>query len=193
MTSNAWVQLLIFLGLLLAAVKPLGHYMALVYQGKTIFLRPLENLLYKLCRVKPDQSMGWRSYAIGLLLFNFLGLLLVYAILRCQDLLPFNPQGFPSVTADLALNTAVSFASNTNWQSYGGETTMSNGSQMLALTVQNFLSAASGMAVLVALIRGLIGRTISVIVTMQSGTKISVIAARIAQPCRTSPTISPNV
>jgi K+-transporting ATPase ATPase A chain len=163
MTENAWIQFIIFLGLLLAAVKPLGHYMARVYQGQVNFLGPVERLLYRLCGIKPAESMGWRGYAVGLLLFNFLGLLLVYGILRMQALLPFNPQEFPAVTPDLALNTAVSFASNTNWQSYGGESTMSNGSQMMALTVQNFLSAATGMAVLVALIRGLIGRTIKTI------------------------------
>ncbi|MGC4005565.1 MAG: potassium-transporting ATPase subunit KdpA [Pirellulales bacterium] len=157
------MQLLVFLSLLLVAVKPLGLYMAWVYQGKLKFLAVIERPMYRLCGVRPEQGMGWRPYATGLLIFNFLGLVLVYGILRCQSWLPWNPQGFPDVSPDLALNTAVSFASNTNWQSYGGETTMSNGSQMLALTVQNFLSAATGMAVLVALIRGLIGRTIATI------------------------------
>ena len=107
--------------------------------------------------------MGWRQYAVAVLLFNAVGFLAVYALLRLQGVLPLNPQGFPANTPDLAFNTAASFASNTNWQSYGGETTMSYLSQMLGLTVQNFVSAASGMAVLVALIRGLARRSAATI------------------------------
>jgi K+-transporting ATPase ATPase A chain len=119
----------------------------------------LERGIYRVARIDPKEEMGWRQYALAALLFNAVGFLAVYCILRLQGLLPFNPQGFPGVTPDLAFNTAASFASNTNWQSYGGETTLSYLSQMLALSVQNFVSAASGMAVLVALIRGIARRT----------------------------------
>jgi potassium-transporting ATPase potassium-binding subunit len=134
-------------------------YMARIYRAESTWLsrpfRPLEHLFYRLAGVDERQEMTWQQYALALLLFNAAGFLAVYLLLRLQAWLPLNPDGMGSVTAATAFNTAVSFASNTNWQFYGGETTMSYLSQMLGLTVQNFLSAASGMAVLVALIRGL--------------------------------------
>jgi K+-transporting ATPase ATPase A chain len=163
MTVNDWVQLSIYLAVLLACVKPLGWYMARVYQGQPCgldrILGPVERGCYRLAGVDPQQETGWKSYAVAALLFNGIGLLVLYGLLRLQGLLPLNPQGFAANTPDSAFNTAVSFATNTNWQGYGGETTMSYLSQMLGLAVQNFLSAATGMAVLVALIRGLARRS----------------------------------
>lgn len=132
--------------------------MAAVYEGRKTFIdrlvKPLESLTYRLSSVKPDEEMDWKQYAIAMFVFNILGLLVVYALQRLQLMLPFNPQSLPGVSADSALNTAVSFASNTNWQGYSGEQTMSYLTQMLGLNVQNFVSAATGMATLVAFIRG---------------------------------------
>jgi K+-transporting ATPase ATPase A chain len=148
---------------LIALAKPLGTYMARVYQGERTFLdpvlRPVEKLIYRLSGVHPDEEMNWKIYAIAMLLFNGLGLLVVYALQRLQGFLPLNPQGFGAVSPDSSWNTAVSFATNTNWQGYGGETTMSYLTQMLAMTVQNFVSAATGMAILIAMIRGLVRAT----------------------------------
>jgi K+-transporting ATPase ATPase A chain len=148
---------------LIALVKPLGWYMARVYEGQPIMLDhllgPIERLIYRLCGVHPDDEMNWKTYAVALLLFNFLGFVAVYALQRLQALLPLNPQGIGAISPDSAFNTAVSFATNTNWQGYGGETTMSYLTQMMGLTVQNFVSAATGMAVLIALIRGLRARS----------------------------------
>ncbi len=158
MTGNGWLQLGLYLAVLLLLAKPLGGYMARVYQGEPAFLDrllgPIERLIYRILRVSPDAEMGWKTYALAMLLFNALGFLAVYAIQRLQGLLPLNPQQFGAVPPDLSFNTAVSFVTNTNWQAYGGESTMSYLTQMAALTVQNFVSAATGMAVLVALIRG---------------------------------------
>jgi K+-transporting ATPase ATPase A chain len=163
MTANDWIQFALFFGALLALTKPLGAYMARVYQGQSCGLdRPLgwlERLIYRLSGVDPQREMSWKQYAVAMLLFNAVGFLAVYLLLRLQAWLPLNPQGFVPNSPELAFDTAASFATNTNWQSYGGETTMSYLSQMLALNVQNFLSAACGMAVLVALIRGLARRT----------------------------------
>ncbi len=163
MTANDWIQLVLYFFVLAALVRPLGRYMARVYEGKTCGLdRPLgwlERLLYRLSGIDPAQEMSWKTYTVAVLLFNAVGFLAVYAILRLQGVLPLNPQAFPANPPDLAFDTAASFASNTNWQSYSGETTLSYLSQMLALTVQNFVSAASGIAVLVALIRGLARRS----------------------------------
>jgi K+-transporting ATPase ATPase A chain len=163
MTANAWIQLLLFLGVLLAAVKPLGWYMARVYQGQPCGLDRvlgwLERLFYRLAGLDPRAEMGWRGYTVAVLVFNGIGLLFLYALLRCQQFLPLNPQDFPAASPDLSFNTAASFATNTNWQSYGGESTLSYLAQMLGLAVQNFLSAATGMAVLVALIRGFARRS----------------------------------
>jgi K+-transporting ATPase ATPase A chain len=163
MTLNGVLQIAFYLAILILLAIPLGSYMARVYQGERTFLDgvlgPIERLVYRLAGVKPDQEMNWKTYAVAMLLFNLLGLAVVYALQRLQGVLPLNPQGMPAVTPDSSFNTAVSFASNTNWQGYGGETTMSYLTQMLGLTVQNFVSAASGMAVLVALIRGLVRHT----------------------------------
>jgi K+-transporting ATPase ATPase A chain len=159
MNTNNLVQGAFFLALLLLLAWPLGAFMARVYEGKRTILDPvlgpLERLLYRLAGVKPEIEMKWTAYAGAMLAFNLSGLLAVYVIQRLQHVLPLNPQGLGAVSPDLSFNTAVSFATNTNWQSYGGETTMSYFTQMMALTVQNFVSAAAGMACLVALIRGL--------------------------------------
>ena len=133
---------------------PLGAYMARVYTDRLNFLAPIERSIYALCRIDRHREQHWTDYALACLAFNVVGLLVMYAVLRLQNLLPFNPAGQSAVSPDLALNTAVSFATNTNWQSYGGETTMSYFSQMMGMTVHNFTSAATGMAVLVALVRG---------------------------------------
>jgi K+-transporting ATPase ATPase A chain len=148
---------------LIALAKPLGAYMARVYEGRPFgldrVLGPLERLIYRVSGVRADEEMGWQTYAWAMMLFNLAGFVAVYALQRLQGMLPLNPQGFGAVSSDSSFNTAVSFATNTNWQGYGGETTMSYLTQMLGLTVQNFLSAAAGMAVLVALIRGLARRS----------------------------------
>ena len=162
MPFNAWIQMGVFLLVLLALVKPLGAFMARVYEGQPCgldrLLTPLERLTYRLAGISPDQPMNWKAYALALLLFNLLGGLAVYALQRLQGVLPLNPEHLGAVPPDLAWNTAISFISNTNWQSYSGETTLSYLTQMLGLTVQNFVSAATGMAVLVALIRGIRGK-----------------------------------
>jgi K+-transporting ATPase ATPase A chain len=167
MSGSAWVQLAVYLLVLLSLVKPLGWYMARVYQGQPCGLDRalgwLERGIYRLAGVDPRGEMTWRTYAVGVLLFNLLGIIVLYLLLRIQQHLPFNPQGFEANSPDLAFNTAASFATNTNWQSYSGETTLSYLSQMLGLTVQNFVSAATGMAVLVALIRGIVRRTTTTI------------------------------
>src|SRR5262245_36397995 len=167
MTANGVLQLVLYVVVLLALAKPLGAYMARVYEGRRLALDRLlgwlERLIYRLGGVNPGEEMGWKSYALAMLLFNFLGFLAVYVLQRAQGALPLNPQGFGAVSPDSSFNTAVSFATNTNWQGYGGETTMSYLTQMLALTVQNFVSAAVGMAVLVALIRGFARRSASTI------------------------------
>ena len=159
MTINNLVQGGLYVALLILLAWPLGSFMARLYEGKRTILDPvlgpLERFLYRLAGVKPEVEMKWTAYAGAMLVFNLLGLLAVYVIQRFQHVLPLNPQALGAVSPDLSFNTAVSFATNTNWQSYGGETTMSYFTQMMALTVQNFVSAATGMAVLVALIRGL--------------------------------------
>jgi K+-transporting ATPase ATPase A chain len=158
MTPNGYLQLALYLALLLLLAWPLGLYMARIYQGQTPqfmrWLRPVEHSIYRLSGVHPDDDMPWTRYALALLALNLLGVLVVYALQRLQVWLPLNPEHLASTTPDLAFNTAVSFATNTNWQSYSGETTLSYLTQMTGLTVQNFLSAASGMAVLVAMMRG---------------------------------------
>jgi len=165
MTLNAFLQIAFYLAVLIALVKPLGWYMARVYEGKSFGLNRalgwLERLIYRLCGVRPEEEMGWKTYTVAMLLFNLVGLLAVYGLQRTQDLHGhiLNPQGLDPVSADSSFNTAVSFATNTNWQGYSGESTMSYLTQMSALAVQNFVSAASGMAVLIALIRGLTRRT----------------------------------
>jgi K+-transporting ATPase ATPase A chain len=159
MTSGTIALYGSFLLLVLACVKPLGLYMASVFEGRPIW--PLhagtrvEHWLYRLCSVDPDAEMSWKRYAAGLLLINLLGALVVYGLQRLQGWLPLNPQHFPGVAPDSAFNTAVSFVTNTNWQGYSGESAMSYLTQMAGLTVQNFLSAATGIAVAIALVRGL--------------------------------------
>jgi K+-transporting ATPase ATPase A chain len=167
MTTNAVVQLVFYVVVLLVLAKPLGAYMARVYEGRRLALdRALswpERLIYRAGGIRPTEEMGWKGYALAMLTFNFLGLLAVYFLQRAQGILPLNPQGMAGVSPDSSFNTAVSFATNTNWQGYAGESTMSYLSQMLALTVQNFVSAASGMATMVALIRGFARRSVETI------------------------------
>ena len=157
MTINGWIQILVFCGIIILLVRPLGGYMTAVFTGErtplSLVLDPLERGLYRLAGTTEREEQHWTAYAASLLLFNLLGFLLLYAVLRLQGSLPLNPTGMPNVPPELAFNTAVSFVTNTNWQNYGGETTMSYLSQMLGLTVQNFLSAATGIALAVALIR----------------------------------------
>jgi K+-transporting ATPase ATPase A chain len=159
MTLNGILQIAFYLAALTLLTKPLGAFMARVYQREKTFLDPvlgpLERLIYRLTKISPDEEMDWKANAVALLIFNFVGLIVVYVVQRIQQFLPLNPQGMAAVTPDSSFNTAVSFATNTNWQGYGGETTMSYLTQMLALTVQNFISAASGMAVLALFIRGI--------------------------------------
>jgi K+-transporting ATPase ATPase A chain len=163
-TANGILQVALYFIALVAAAVPLGRYMARVYSGDPVFLSrlvsPLEKWIYRCCRIDAEQEMTWKAYAGGLLMFNLTGAIALYLLQRTQGFLPLNPHGFPAVSPDLAFNTAVSFATNTNWQAYGGETTMSFFTQMAGLAVQNFASAASGMAVLLAFIRGL-KRTLS--------------------------------
>ncbi|RIZ65792.1 MAG: potassium-transporting ATPase subunit KdpA [Methylococcales bacterium] len=167
MTSNSYLQIICYVSTLLLLVKPLGWYMARVYEDESVglnrLLAPVETILYRISGINPKQEMPWTDYAIAMLVFNALGTLAVFAMQSLQASLPFNPQSLPNVRPDSAFNTAVSFASNTNWQGYSGETTMSYLTQMLGLTVQNFLSAATGMATLVALIRGFARRNADLI------------------------------
>ena len=167
MSSAALLQVGIFLAVVALAVKPLGSFMAAVYEGRPTFLSrvlgPLERLIYRAVGVRADEETSWQTYAAGMLVFNAIGFLFVYGLLRVQASLPLNPAGQTAVSPDLAFNTAMSFATNTNWQSYGGETTLSYLVQMLGLTVQNFVSAASGMAVLMAVTRGFARKTTSTI------------------------------
>jgi K+-transporting ATPase ATPase A chain len=158
MTIQGWMLILGFVAVLLALAKPVGLWLFALYEGRRtplhLVLGPVERGFYRLAGVDPAAEQGWRRYGIHMLLFNVAGVFLTYALLRMQALLPLNPNGLPAVGADLSFNTAISFATNTNWQSYGGEATMSNLSQMLALTLHNFLSAATGIALAFALFRG---------------------------------------
>lgn len=165
MDSQAWIQLAVFLALLMLLAWPLGRWLAAVAEGRLpqglAPLRRAEAVLYRAAGIDAAAGMGWKAYALALLAFNALGTLVVYALQRLQGGLPLNPQGLPGVGSDSSLNTAVSFVSNTNWQGYVGESTMSYLTQMLALGVQNFLSAATGIAVAFALIRGFAARSSS--------------------------------
>ena len=158
MTLNGWLQIALYVGVLLLCVKPLGLYMARVFNGERTFLdpvlRPVERLIYAVSGVDPRQEQHWTTYTAAMLLFSLASFVLLYALQRLQHVLPLNPQGFDPPSPDSAFNTAVSFTSNTNWQSYVGESTMSYLSQMAGLTVQNFLSAAVGIVLAIALIRG---------------------------------------
>ena len=162
MTGQGLLQLALYVVVLVALVKPLGAYMAAVFRGERTFMSPLlgpvERLIYRVSGVDPAHESDWKRYALSALLVNLLGIIAVYALQRLQHLLPLNPQGLGAVSPDSSFNTAVSFATNTNWQGYAGEATMSYLTQMLGLAVQNFLSAAAGIAVLIALIRGFVRR-----------------------------------
>ena len=157
MTGNGVFQVALYFGVLTVLAVPLGAFMAHVYRGERTFLTPVvgpvERFIYRIAGVSADDAMSWKRYALAALLFNVLGAVVVYGLQRLQGLLPLNPQALAGVSPDSSFNTAVSFATNTNWQGYGGESTMSYLTQMLGLNVQNFLSAATGMAVLVALLR----------------------------------------
>ena len=165
MTVAGWAQILVFCAIVVALAKPLGAYMTRVFEGERTFLSPIlnpvERVFYALAGIDPKTEQRWTSYATSMLVFNFFGFLVLYAILRLQDTLPLNPQGMSAMTPDLALNTAASFVTNTNWQSYGGETTLGYFAQMSGLTVQNFVSAATGIALAMALIRGFARRSAS--------------------------------
>src|SRR6201991_856635 len=163
MNVSGWAQIVVFLLLLTACVPLLGGYMARVFEGERVFLtpvvRPLERLIYKLIRTDPSREVDWKGYARGVLLFSLFGWIALYLILRTQSVHPFNPQGFHAGPWDLSFNTTTSFLTNTNWQFYGGETTLTYFAQMAGLAVQNFVSAAVGIAVVAALIRGIIARS----------------------------------
>ena len=161
---NAWFQFALFVGALLLITKPLGLYLVQVLdaRGKTWLdpvVKPLERLTYRICGIDPAAEQGWIGYAVAMLLFSLVGMLFTYFILRYQDHLPLNPQGLSGLTPHLAFNTAASFTTNTNWQSYGGESTMSYFSQMVALAIHNFTSAATGIAIAAALVRGIARQT----------------------------------
>jgi K+-transporting ATPase ATPase A chain len=160
MHTTDWLQLALFVGLLTLITKPIGLYLCQVLDvdGKTWLdpiLKPLERITYALMGVKREQEQDWKQYTISMLLFSLIGVVFTYVILRCQYYLPLNPQGCVGLSDHLAFNTAISFVTNTNWQSYGGESTMSYFSQMVALTIHNFTSAATGIAIAAALVRGI--------------------------------------
>src|ERR1700758_3128393 len=166
MTFAGWLTIVLFAVVLTALAMPLGSYMARVYSGERVFLTPLfaapERFLYRIVRTDPERGQDWKAYAKSLIIFSLAGWVLLYFILRTQTLWSFtglNPQGFHSAPWNVTFNTTSSFVTNTNWQYYGGETTMSYFSQMAGLTVQNFLSAGTGIVVAVALIRGIISRS----------------------------------
>jgi K+-transporting ATPase ATPase A chain len=164
MTAQGWLQTALFLGVVLVLVRPLGAYMTRVFEGQRIFgmdrvLPPVEKLIYKLGGIDPKSEMTWKRYAASVLVFSLVGFLLLYLLQRVQGWLPGGPEGVGNVKPDLAFNTAVSFMTNTNWQAYSGETTMKYVTQMVGLTVQNFVSAGAGIAVVIALIRGFARRT----------------------------------
>src|SRR5438045_731555 len=158
MTLIGWTQILLFCVVVVALVKPLGGYMTRVFNGEATFLspalRPVETALYGIGGVDEKREQHWLTYTVAMLLFHVGGFLIIYAVMRLQAVLPFNPAGQSAATEDLSFNTAISFITNTNWQNYGGESTLSYLVQMLGLTHQNFLSAATGIALAVALIRG---------------------------------------
>src|SRR5579862_6423677 len=162
MTVAGWVQVVVLFVLVLVCVKPLGLYMAGVFAGERTFLTPvfgpLERLVYRICRIDPNVEMAWYTYLFAVLAFSFVSFVYLYVLLRTQQWLPLDPQGFGPMAPDLAWNTAVSFMTNTNWQFYSGETTMSYLTQMAGLAWHNFTSAATGLGVALALARGLTRR-----------------------------------
>ncbi len=163
MTFEGWILILGFVGILLALTKPVGLWLFALYEGRRTpihaILGPVETGFYKLSGIDPKQEQGWRRYALHMIVFNATLMALTYAVLRLQGVLPGNPQGLAGLSPHLAFNTAISFTANTNWQSYAGETTMSNFSQMFGLTIHNFLSAATGIALAFALFRGFARRS----------------------------------
>ncbi|HEV7992133.1 MAG TPA: potassium-transporting ATPase subunit KdpA [Gemmatimonadaceae bacterium] len=159
MTTNGWLQILLFSASILALAKPIGWYLAAVYEGRVRWLAPIERALYVASGVNAEEDQHWTRYTASMLLFSLVTMLLTYAALRLQHLLPLNPQGFPGVTDRQSFETAASFTTNTNWQSYSGESTMSYFSQMTQLAFHNFVSAAVGMAIAVAVVRGLARRS----------------------------------
>ncbi len=163
MTFNGWLQIAIYAVLVILITKPFGGYMTRVFNGERtplrLVLHPIEVGIYKLCGVREDEEQHWISYAVAMLAFSFAGFVIMYAIQRLQNMLPFNPAGQDAVSPDLAFNTSVSFLTNTNWQSYVPETTMSYLTQMWALTVHNFVSAATGIVLAIVLIRGFARRS----------------------------------
>jgi K+-transporting ATPase ATPase A chain len=167
MNMYEWLQTVLFFLVLLALVKPVGSFMARVFQGEKTFLSPLfvpcENLVYKICGVNRDEEMGWKRYAGSMLLFNLVLFVSLFAMLMLQHLLPLNPQKLPAFTWQLALNTAISFVTNTNWQAYSGESAASYFTQMVGLATHNFVSAATGIAVAIAVIRGFARRRTSML------------------------------
>ncbi|MEA3246146.1 MAG: potassium-transporting ATPase subunit KdpA, partial [Gemmatimonadota bacterium] len=159
MTANGWTQIALYAVLLLVVTKPLGVYMTHVYEGSVRWLAPVERLVYRVCRVNPDEDQHWTAYGIALLLFSAVTMVVSYVAFRLQAVLPLNPAHLAAVTDRQAFETAASFTTNTNWQSYSGEATLSYLSQMVQLTFHNFVSAAAGMAVAVALARGIARRS----------------------------------
>ena len=159
MTANGWFQIILFLGLILLVTKPLGIFLYRVYEGKSTFLdpvlRPIEKLIYRVSGIDETKEMDWKGYGVAMLLFSGVSLLILYIIERTQQWLPWNPQGLGNLAPDLAWNTAVSFTTNTNWQSYSPETTMTYFTQMAGLAYHNFVSAAVGVALAIAVIRGI--------------------------------------
>jgi potassium-transporting ATPase potassium-binding subunit len=159
MTANGWIQILLFAAIIFALTKPLGSYMFRVFEGDRQplprFFGPIERLLCRLCGVDPKQGQDWKAYTIAMLVFSGITLIVTYAIERLQHILPLNPQNFGPVAADLAFNTAASFTSNTNWQAYSGESSMSYLTQMAGLAWHNFISAAVGIGIALALARGI--------------------------------------
>ena len=158
MTLVGWSQIVLVLAVVVACSVPLSGFVARVYAGERTFLSPVlgpvERGFYRLAGVDPTREQDWYAYAIAMVVFSVAGFLSLYALQRLQNFLPLNPRGFDAVAPDLAFNTSDSFITNTNWQNYGGETTMSHLTQMLGLTVHNFLSAATGLAMAFALVRG---------------------------------------
>lgn len=165
MSPLEFLQVAAYFGLLIVCTPLLGRYMARVFNGERMLLapvlRPVEGVIYRLSGVDPNQEQNWREYALAMLLFNILGFLLLFLLQLLQGVLPLNPANRPGVEPFLAFNTATSFITNTNWQAYGGETTMSYLTQMIGLNVQNFVSAATGVAVVIALTRGLAHKSAS--------------------------------
>src|SRR5215831_18025277 len=167
MTANGWLQIAVFLALIFLVTKPLGVYMARVFNRERTFLdpvlRPVERLLYRLTFVDENHEMRWTEYSVAMLLFSVVPMLLLYLIERLQPFLPLNPQKFAAITPDLAFNTAASFTTNTNWQNYAGEVVMSYFTQMAGLAYHNFTSAAVGIALAIAFIRGITRRQMQTI------------------------------